>query len=290
MPEETPPKETKIGRAATVHQLPVSPMAEARDTLDKVERFHRQQTDAIEAALEPRLSAAVKEWEDFEFRYGELQAALNRQPQYWHEPASWFHLLALIVLALALAPINRVGLDLLFIGDHAVTALALSVVMGSVLVAFAHWFGLTWRRYRTQSEDLLGAIATTATLVVLGALLLALSYGVALYRQGYFDFATRPASFESELVAPFASGAVFAIRDTLDSSGMTYMAVNVSIIAVAGFLSYFRYDPHPAFEQLDRRRRRAQARYQKYQARRGDALAAEERRYAADARRQQSRQ
>jgi hypothetical protein len=162
--------------------------------------------------------------------------------------------------------------------------------MGSALVAFAHWFGLALRRYRTQSDDLLGTIATTATLVLLGALLLALSFGVALYRQGYFDLVTQPAPFETDLAAPAITDAVFAIGDSLKSSGLTYLAINLSIAAVAGFLSYFRHDPHPAFEQLDRSRRRAQARYQQYQTRRGDRLAAEERRHAADMRRQASRQ
>ena len=118
-------------------------------------------------------------------------------------------------------------------------------------------------------------------------LILVLCYGVAIFRQAYLAFATQPdPSFAAAMQNDqLGQAALIVLRSSLAIDGVIFMLINLAIVAVGILFAFYRHDPHPNFEELDRERMRAADRLTALRTRQGDELAAEDRRYANECRR-----
>ncbi len=282
-----PPRETKVvrmrrgGKAFRAHPLET---AEQRDTVDKSLQFHELRLGAIDQEYRHAIDAAETEWENAEFEFGELNARLDRHPSCWPAPFSWLYWVGLIGLAAAEVPITWLSFE--YFGDTSTNAVQLALLIGVLLVSLAHLLGLTARQFSHASASVGGAITASACLVLLALALYLLCYGVAILRQGFFEqFAQQKHSLSALLANDAISDAAAALRTSLGPEGLFFLLVKLLVVVVVSLFSFLRHDPHPNYEALDRRRRRTQAAYLAIHRKVDSELAAERRRFAAEARR-----
>jgi hypothetical protein len=259
----------------------------SRNTAEKAAAYHAQIREVIEERYDARIAGAELEVDNAEARFESVQAdEKGREPQYWRPPFSWLYWFFLAGLALAEVPVNRLSFQLFFAESPAVV-LAVAALVGVVLIVLAHAFGMITRRFRHSAREAGGAIASIGRLLGVTALILGLCYGVAIFRQAYLAFATQPNSDFTAMLEndQLGEAALIVLQSSLAIDGLIFMLLNLVIVGVGVLLAFYRHDPHPNFEDLDRGRMRAAAQLKTLRTRRGDELAAEDRRYANECRR-----
>jgi len=221
--------------------------------------------------------------------YEALKAAERREPVFWRAPFSWIYLLLLAGLALAEVPINRLSFELFFAEDPQ-TLVLVAILVGVVLMALAHPTGLIMRRYQ-HAKKTSGATGSVVALTVLIVLIVGMCYGISIFRQAYLNLQNTPdASLETMVNADNffeAAAHAWSLNPTLETVGWIFLAINLGIICIGVFFSFFRHDPHPSFEQLHKDRDREDKALESLIIERDDRLAAERGRFAAERRRKQ---
>jgi hypothetical protein len=285
MPDEPPPKETKIGRigSAAPVPFPLSEAAKARDTAGKGLQYHDMRKGAIEQEYRAVLEAARTDWENAEFAFDELSAALQRHPTYWQPPLSWFYWPALALLALAQWPISGVSFE--FFGDTTANAALMAVLLGVLTVSLSHLLGMTAQRFTHACARFASGVWAGVRFAFAALMIVGLCYGAAIFRQGFSEQFMAPNASIQGLLTGGADAAIVALHTTLSPSGMLFFALSLGVNVCAFFLAFFRHDPHPTFERLDRDRKRLQRAYLGISRKQGAELAAEDRRFAAEVRR-----
>lgn len=257
-----------------------------RDSAEKAKEYHDMRLAALEAKYQPLLNAAEENRATAEFELESLKAKLDRHPLYWKPPWSQFYWPFLGALAIAEVPVNRMSFQLFF-SDGPVMSLVVAALVGVVLIALSHAAGVTSRRFRHATQEPGGGAATLFRILLLIGLIFALCYGVAVFRQGYLAFITEPDPDFAALIADdqYGEAAIVALRAGLGMDGIVFLVINLAIVTVGFFLAFNRHDPHPNFEQLDIDVATAKTAYAKIDKRRGQDIAAEERRYELERRR-----
>lgn len=266
-------------------QLPVI-RGRNRDTAEKAKEYHEMRLRAIDEKYRPMLQSAQRDCDEAEFEFENLRARLDRLPLFWERPWSSLYLPFLLVLAIAEIPVNRLSFQLFF-NDGPVMSLVVAGLVGAVLIALAHMAGVGARRFRHVCAEAHGAWSPSARMAVLFAIIGALCYGVAVFRQGYLSFVTTPDPTFAALIADnqYGEAAVIALRAGLGIDGVIFLIINVAIVCVGMYFSFSRHDPHPNFEQLDVERAAAKRAFAKIERRQGEDVASEERRYESERRR-----
>ena len=287
MPEETPPKETKIGRIGSSEpiQFPASQSALTRSTAGQAEQYHELRKGAIHLEFDNELKALNTEWENAEFDFGEIEAQVSRPPKYWSGILAWAYWPILVVFAGAEIPITWLSFE--YFGDTTFNALLMSALVGVVIVVLAHFIGQSAREFSHASRRFITGLWACVRMLLLLLIIVALCYGAAIFRQGYFEQLMRPQVniADALLNDRAAGGALVALKPMLGGEGAMFLALNIGITVIVLLVSFFRHDPHPDYERLDLRRRRAKRAYLAVSRRRDNELAAEDRRFAAETRR-----
>ena len=266
-------------------QLPVI-RGKSRETAEKAKEYHQMRVDAIDEQCGALLQGAQRACDEADFEFETLRAKLNRLPLYWKPPWASLYLPFLVLLAIAEIPVNRLSFQLFF-NDGPVMSLAVAGLVGAILIALCHVAGVSARRFRHACAEPGGGWSALARLFVLVSIISALCYGVAVFRQGYLSFVTTPDPSFAALIADdqYGEAAVIALRAGLGIDGVIFLIINLAIVCVGMFFAFSRHDPHPNFEQLDIDRATTRKAYAKIEKRRGEELAAEERRYESERRR-----
>lgn len=259
----------------------------SRNTAEKALAYHTAVRSAIAERMAARVAGAEQEVEDAHNRFETVQAdERGREPMYWPAPFSWLYWFFLAGLAVAEVPVNRLSFQLFFAESPSVV-LAVAALIGATLIILAHATGMITRRFRHSCREVGGAIASIARLIAVCGLILLLCYGVAIFRQAYLAFATQPdPSFAAAMANDqLGQAALIVLQSSLTIDGVIFMIINLSIVGVGTLFAFYRHDPHPNFEALDRERERLNKRLTQLRTREGDELAAEDRRYANECRR-----
>lgn len=230
-------------------------------------RFSQRTKDA-----EDRLTLASDQWDVI---YG----AEDRFPSY---SSPWFYWPFMIVLAICEAPVNRLSFELFF-GESPLISLGVSLLVGSVLVTLAHVAGTAARRFRYSCSRPFGMWSSLIQILLSFTLILALCYGVAVLRQGYLAFLTRPDPSISALIdnQQIGEAAMLALTTQLALEGWIFLWINLGIVTVGTLAAFLCHDMHPVYEMLDRQKKKAQKQLNLLHAQKSDAEAAEKRRYAS---------
>jgi hypothetical protein len=136
----------------------------------------------------------------------------NRQPRYASALIYWP---ILGLMAFAEVPVNRLSFELFF-GESPTIMFVVAALVGAIFMCFAHGLGIVSRQFRYHVEKARGPMVATGQLVVMTAFVLALSYGVAVFRQAYLNFATTPDPSFAELMRTQQIGqaAIAAAQET----------------------------------------------------------------------------
>ena len=258
----------------------------SRESAEKAKEYHELRKTAIEEVYAPQLDTAQAAVNDAVFDFELLRTQLNRHPLYWKPPASSLYWPFLALLALAEIPVNRLSFQLFF-SDGPVMSLVVAGLVGAILVALAHAGAMVARRFRHACLEPGGGLASSVRLLVITSLIGLLCYGVAVFRQGYLAFITQPDPGLSALLAgdQYGEAALVVLQAGLAIDGWIFLGINVAIVAVGFFVAFYRHDPHPNFEELELTMHTAKTNQSRIEKRRGQEIAAEERRYEAERRR-----
>jgi hypothetical protein len=202
----------------------------------------------------------------------------NRQPRY---AAAWLYWPVLVLMALAEVPVNRLSFELFF-GESPTIMFIVAALVGAIFMAFAHGVGIVSRQFRYHVEKAGGPWVAIGQLAVMLLFVVVLSYGVAVFRQAYLDFATRPDPSFAELMRTqqFGQAALAAAQTQLKVEGWVFLFINLAIVFVGGLVAYFCHDPHPDFQKTDEEQKKLQRELDGLDKRRARAEAAETLRHA----------
>jgi hypothetical protein len=262
--------------------LPTPANARHRNTVQSVREDHERRMQAIEFDFNGRIEGAQQMLDGVQFDWNVIYGEVNRFPTY---SSHWFSWPFMTALALCEAPVNRLSFELFF-GESPLLSLAVSLLVGAILVALAHSFGIVARRFRYNAKFSGGALTACAQLAFIALMISALCYGVAILRQGYLSFVTQPDPSFASLIEneQFGQAALIALSSSLAIEGWIFLFINASIVTVGILAAYFCHDPHPAYEKLDRAKKATSRGLALLSKKKGEAEAAEQRRYAAQLR------
>jgi hypothetical protein len=207
----------------------------------------------------------------------------NRQPRYASALVYWP---ILGLMAFAEVPVNRLSFELFF-GESPTIMFVVAALVGAIFMCFAHGIGIVSRQLRYHVEKAGGPMVAIGQLAVMTAFVLALSYGVAVFRQAYLNFATTPDPSFAELMRTQQIGqaAIAAAQTQLKVEGWVFLFINLAIVFVGGLIAYFCHDPHPDFQKADQDRKTYQGELNALDKRKAKAVAAETLRHASAIRR-----
>jgi signal transduction histidine kinase len=246
------------------------------------EENNRRRTHAISTRFDPSIAAAERELEVVTGQWEDIYGQVNRYPRY---SSPYFYWPFMVVLAICEVPVNRLSFELFFAESPAIS-IAVSLLVGTTLIALAHGIGTVTRRFSYNARSS-GAWPSVLQLAVMLTLVGLLCYGVAVLRQGYLAFVTQPDTGFADLIESdqYGQAALLALRTTLGIEGYIFLFINLAIVMVGVLAAYFCHDPHPDYEKKDREKKRLEKAFKDLTARKAEAEASEERRYAAERRR-----
>lgn len=259
--------------------LPVPAGPRDRDRIQAARDNHNRLMAAIATRFDPRIEGADSQLNQASGQWEVIYGEENRFPSY---SSPLFYWPFMTVLAICEAPVNRLSFELFF-AESPLISLGVSLLVGAVLMILAHVTGTVSRRFGYSTKRHGGMWVSLGQLAVTLLLIGALCYGVAVLRQGYLAFLTRPDPSFSALIdnQQLGQAAMLVLSTALALEGWIFLFINLGIVAVGTLAAYFCHDPHPVYELLDRRKKKAQKQLDALRAQRADAEAAEKRRVAA---------
>ncbi len=156
-----------------------------------------------------------------------------------------------------------------------------ALLVGVVLMGLAHGVGVVTRRMGYHSRDGIHWVGV-AWLTVFLLMIVGLTYGVAVFRQGYLSFVTQPDPSFAELLQTqqFGQAALIALNGGLKAEGWIFLFINLAIVVVGVSAAYFCHDAHPDFERADKEKKLVTKSLARVDRLRGKADAKEKQRYA----------
>jgi hypothetical protein len=201
-------------------------------------------------------------------QFRDLESRLNRPLRVSLRYGYWIILLLALLIE---APINRLAFELFF-QETALVSWGLAILVGCLLLAFAHFAGLSARRI-TSSDSWLFVAGRLVFVLGVVSIACALMYFVAKVRQAYIAFVESEQAADARLgeILRGESFSLPAFQDLLNiplgQDGMLLILINFTIFVVAALASFYRHDPHPDYEKLSERRDRADRRLAKLRRR-----------------------
>lgn len=155
---------------------------------------------------------------------------------------------ALICLAIAEVPINRLAFELFF-ESMPLVSLLISAAIGGLLIFFAHTIGILLKR--TQCKEIeVNHDNIYLTITLLTILTVAMMYFLGLMREKWVDV-NDVSNLNLEALINTATSNEKGITDSLmiGSKGFTLLLLNLGIFTVGVLLAFLRHDSHPFYEK-----------------------------------------
>jgi len=160
-----------------------------------------------------------------------------------------YYVMALILLAIAEVPINRLAFELFF-ESMPLISLAIAAAIGGLLIFFAHTIGVMLKR--TQCKEMeINNDSIHLTIMLLTILTIAIMYFLGLMREKWVEV-NDAAGLNLEVLINVAISTDKAFIDSfmLGSKGVTLLLLNLGIFTVGVLLSFLRHDSHPQYEKV----------------------------------------
>ena len=174
-----------------------------------------------------------------------IEEVLGRPLQIDHTD---FYLPALVVLAVAEVPINRLAFELFF-ESMPLVSLLISAAIGGLLIFFAHTIGVLIKRLQCKEIEI-NRDNVYLTITLLSILTMTLMYFLGLMREKWVDV-NDPAALNLESFINSATNTDKGIAESflIGSRGFTLLLLNLAIFTVGMMLAFLRHDPHPFYEK-----------------------------------------
>ena len=164
---------------------------------------------------------------------------------------------ALICLAIAEVPINRLAFELFF-ESMPLVSLLISAAIGGLLIFFAHTIGVMLRRAQCKEIEV-NHDNIYLTITLLSILTISIMYFLGLMREKWVDI-NDVSSLNLEALITSATNTDKGIVDSLmvGSKGFTLLLLNLGIFTVGVLLAFLRHDAHPYYEKAFNAHQKAQ--------------------------------
>lgn len=164
---------------------------------------------------------------------------------------------ALICLAIAEVPINRLAFELFF-ESMPLVSLLISAAIGGLLIFFAHTIGVLLRRAQCKEIEV-NHDNIYLTITLLSILTIAMMYFLGLMREKWVDI-NDVSTLNLEAFITSATNTEKGITDSLlvGSKGFTLILLNLGIFTVGVLLAFLRHDAHPYYEKAVNAHQKAQ--------------------------------
>ncbi len=207
-----------------------------------------------------------------------IEEVLGRPLQIDHTD---FYIPALVVLAIAEVPINRLAFELFF-ESMPLVSLLISAAIGGLLIFFAHTIGLLIKRLQCKEIEI-NVDHVYLTITLLSILTMMLMYFLGLMREKWVDV-NDPGAINLESFINSATNTDKGIAESflIGSRGFTLLLLNLAIFTVGMMLAFLRHDPHPFYEKAVNLYNKAEQKFliykRKYEARKNELMKAHNKR------------
>ena len=171
-----------------------------------------------------------------------------------------FYIPALVILAIAEVPINRLAFELFF-ESMPMVSLLISAAIGGLLIFFAHTIGVLIKRLQCKEIEI-NRDNVYLTITLLAILTMTLMYFLGLMREKWVDV-NDPAALNLESFINSATNTDKGIAESflIGSRGFTLLLLNLAIFTVGMMLAFLRHDPHPFYEKAVNTYNKAQQKF-----------------------------
>lgn len=185
-------------------------------------------------------------------------------------------------LALVEVPVNRLAFELFF-QEQPLVSLALALVVGAVLIFFAHMVGTLVRRMEHVPSPLAQQVKRGLSILLFAGLTGVMMYLLAGMRQLYVRLleSEQGTSLGAMVDALTRGGTASTIANVanqqLGPAGWTLLILNIVLFVFGATAAFLRHDPHPDYEAAWRAQDRARRRLTKLRTRYETAVHARQR-------------
>jgi len=183
--------------------------------------------------------------------YDSLRSELNRPVLTKFEK---LYLPFLLILSVAEIPVNLKAFSLIF-DEQQTILLALAIAVGTMLIFFSHTIGHLLRETGSDEVSKELKLKKYYGIGAISSVIIVLVYVLALMRQKLADNVEVGTESLAELIK--TEGPVQTLQDamftTLGTSGYALLILNLTIIAAGILASFFRHDPHPYYEKVNKK-------------------------------------
>jgi len=159
-----------------------------------------------------------------------------------------FYFPALICLAIAEVPINRLAFELFF-ESMPLVSLLISAAIGGLLIFFSHTIGVMLKRAQCKEIEV-NYDSIYLTITLLSILTISMMYFLGLMREKWVDV-NDVSTLNLEAFITSATNTEKGVVDSLliGSKGFTLLLLNLGIFTVGVLLAFLRHDAHPFYEK-----------------------------------------
>lgn len=259
---------------------------EVKSKADANDEKHASALARIRREVGPDSAAfkdAKAQAEDAQKGLRDVRAAVGGRPL--RTQMGWWYYLLMAALTLIEVPVNRASFELTF-REEPMFSLLLALAVGGVLLYFAHLIGLLlrqWPEHPTKAQITVRAVSFAGLVGLVGSGI----YFLARMRQSYMMLVTQEnAGFGSRLQDAIqgASGAspqpVSLLANIPFGTGdWMFIAVNALLFTFGVTASFLRHDPHPDYEKMTIKSRKADKHLAKMEGRFEEKVAEEKNRF-----------
>lgn len=236
---------------------------ELADRIHHLQNQHESENHTVTSTLAESLTKEIEVLDhelgtlSAEYRHHEDAALLAKEEKHKIEEVlgrplqidhTDFYLPALVVLAVAEVPINRLAFELFF-ESMPLVSLLISAAIGGLLIFFAHTIGVLIKRLQCKEIEI-NRDNVYLTITLLSILTMTLMYFLGLMREKWVDV-NDPAALNLESFINSATNTDKGIAESflIGSRGFTLLLLNLAIFTVGMMLAFLRHDPHPFYEK-----------------------------------------
>lgn len=246
--------------------------AELRDRIHQLQNQHESEVHTVNSSLAEtnvkelelldhdlgHLSSDYRHYEDAALVAKEekqrIEELVARPLQVDHVD---FYIPALICLAIAEVPVNRLAFELFF-ESMPLVSLLISAAIGGLLIFFAHTIGSLLRRLQCKEIEI-DRDNIYLTITLLSLLTFCLMYFLGLMREKWVDVNDVSAlNLEGFISSAGSMDKGVAESLLIGSRGFTLLLLNLAIFTVGVLLAFLRHDPHPFYEKAINAHKKAQ--------------------------------
>ena len=263
---------------------------ELADRIHHLQNQHESENHAVSSTLAESLTKEIEVLDhelgtlSAEYRHHEDAALLAKEEKHKIEELlgrplqidhTDFYVPALVILAIAEVPINRLAFELFF-ESMPLVSLLISAAIGGLLIFFAHTIGVLIKRLQCKEIEI-NRDNIYLTITLLAILTMTLMYFLGLMREKWVDV-NDPAALNLESFINSATNTDKGIAESflIGSRGFTLLLLNLAIFTVGMMLAFLRHDPHPFYEKAVNAFNKAQEKFltykRKYESKKNDLV------------------